>query len=137
MGILSYAMSANYGRFYNDLKEISKTNKKPAWLMFMDAGMCSILYGAGLQDYLNFKFYEKKRKERKTYEKIIKAIQKIRTCQTLTLPSTQHHMERACQKSWKRVRHTMWRSQDTWIRIWRIQRTMRNLLGDGIARGRL
>ena len=48
MGILSYAMSANYGRFYNDLKEISKTNKKPAWLMFMDAGMCSILYGAGL-----------------------------------------------------------------------------------------
>lgn len=67
MGILRYALDANYGRFYNDLKEISKKNHKPALLMFMDAGVCSILYGAGLQDYLNFEFYDKKRKERKTY----------------------------------------------------------------------
>ena len=67
MGILRYAMNANYGRFYNDLKEISKKNKKPAIIMFMDAGICFIRYRAGLQDYLNFKFYEKKHKERKEY----------------------------------------------------------------------
>lgn len=67
MGILRYALSANYGRFYKNLKEISKKNKKPAWFMFMDAGICTVLYGAGLQDYLNFRFYEKKHKERKTY----------------------------------------------------------------------
>ena len=67
MGILKYALSANYGRFYNNLKEISKQNKKPAWFMFIDAGICSVLYGAGLQDYLNFRFYDKKHKERKTY----------------------------------------------------------------------
>lgn len=67
MGILQYALSANYGRFYGDLKEISKTAHKPAWLMFIDAGCCFARYGAGLQDYLNFKFYEKKHKERKTY----------------------------------------------------------------------
>lgn len=67
MGILQYAMAANYGRFYNDLKEISKTNHKPAWLMFIDAGGCFIRYRAGLQDYLNFRFYEKKHKERKEY----------------------------------------------------------------------
>lgn len=67
MGILQYALSANYGRFYGNLKEISKKNHKPAWFMFMDAGICAMLYGAGLQDYLNFKFYEKSGKERKTY----------------------------------------------------------------------
>lgn len=67
MGILQYALVANYGRFYNDLKEISKKNHKPAWIMFIDEGLCSMLYGAGLQDYLNFKFYEKNHKERKTY----------------------------------------------------------------------
>ena len=67
MGILQYALNANYTRFYKNLKEISKENHKPAWFMFMDAGICSILYGAGLQDYLNFRFYDKKHKERKTY----------------------------------------------------------------------
>ena len=67
MGLLTFARNANYKRFYNNLKEISKTNHKPAWFMFIDAGLCFILYKAGLQDYLNFKFYEKKHNERKTY----------------------------------------------------------------------
>ncbi len=67
MGILHYARVANYGRFYNDLKEISKTNHKPAWFMFMDAGVCALRYTSGLQDYLNYRFYEKKHKERKEY----------------------------------------------------------------------
>ncbi len=67
MGLLEYAKTANYGRFYGDLKEISKKNGKPAWLMFADAGLCFIRYRSGLQDYLNFKFYEKSARERATY----------------------------------------------------------------------
>lgn len=67
MGLLQYARSANYKRFYGDLKEISKKNHKPALLMFIDAGVCFIKYRSGLQDYLNFKFYEKSAAERATY----------------------------------------------------------------------
>ncbi len=67
MSLLDYARSANYGRFYKDLKEISRTNGKPAWLMFADAGICFLRYRSGLQDYLNFKFYEKDSRERSTY----------------------------------------------------------------------
>ena len=67
MGLLQYARSANYKRFYGDLKEISKKNHKPAWLMFIDAGICFAKYRSGLQDYLNFKFYEKSAAERATY----------------------------------------------------------------------
>lgn len=67
MGLLQYARSANYKRFYGDLKEISKRVHKPAWLMFIDAGICFVKYRSGLQDYLNFKFYEKSSKERAEY----------------------------------------------------------------------
>ncbi len=67
MSILSFARVGNYKRFYADLKEISKQNKKPAWFMFADTALCTVLYGSGLQDYLNYKFYEKSFRERKTY----------------------------------------------------------------------
>lgn len=67
MGIINFALSGNYKRFYNDLKEISKQNKKPAIIMFIDTAISTLLFGSGLQDYLNYKFYEKSFKERKTY----------------------------------------------------------------------
>ena len=67
MGIINFALSGNYKRFYNDLKEISKTNKKPAMIMFVDTAVSTLFFGSGLQDYLNYKFYEKSFKERKTY----------------------------------------------------------------------
>lgn len=67
MGIISFALKGNYGRFYNDLKELSKKNGKPAWFMFLDTAVCTLRYGSGLQDYLNFQFYNKKHAQRKTY----------------------------------------------------------------------
>lgn len=70
MGIINFALSGNYKRFYNDLKEISKTNGKPAIIMFIDTAVSTLLFGAGLQDYLNYRFYEKSFKERKTYATI-------------------------------------------------------------------
>ena len=39
MGIINFALSGNYKRFYNDLKEISKKNKKPAFIMFIDTAI--------------------------------------------------------------------------------------------------
>ena len=67
MGVISFALKGNYKRFYNDLKELSKTTHKPAWYMFLDTAVCTLRYGSGLQDYLNFRFYEKKHAQRKTY----------------------------------------------------------------------
>ena len=67
MGIISFALSGNYKRFYGNLKELSKTNGKPAWLMFLDMAASTLLLGSGLQDYLNYEFHKKSFKERATY----------------------------------------------------------------------
>lgn len=67
MGLLNFARVANYKGFYEKLKEISKTNGKSPIIMFADTAICTLLLGSGLQDYLNYRFYEKSFKERKTY----------------------------------------------------------------------
>lgn len=67
MGIIEFALEGNYGRFYNDLKALSKVNGKPAWLMFLDTALCTLTLGSGMQDYLNYAFYDKSFKERSTY----------------------------------------------------------------------
>lgn len=67
MSILKFALVGNYKSFYNKLKEISKTNGKSPIFMFIDTAICTVVLGSGLQDYLNYKFYEKSFKERKTY----------------------------------------------------------------------
>lgn len=67
MDLISFALQGNYGRFYNDLKELSKVNGKPAWLMFLDTALCTIRYGSGLQDYLNYEFHKKTARERSQY----------------------------------------------------------------------
>lgn len=67
MGLLNFALSGNYSRFYNNLKELSKKNGKSPILMFIDTAISTVLFGSGLQDYLNYKFYDKSFKERKSY----------------------------------------------------------------------
>ena len=67
MGLLSFALAGNYKRFYNDLKELSKTNGKSPIFMFLDTALSTLVLGSGLQDYLNYRFYEKSYKERKRY----------------------------------------------------------------------
>lgn len=67
MGILKFAVVGNYKGFYENLKEISKENGKSPNLMFIDTAICTLLFGSGLQDYLNYRFYEKNFKERRTY----------------------------------------------------------------------
>ena len=67
MEFLDFMLKGNYKKFYGDLKVISKKNGKSPTFMFIDAAFSSILYGSGLSDYLNYKFYERTAKERKKY----------------------------------------------------------------------
>lgn len=70
MGALQFAKNGNYKRFYENLKVIGKTEKKSPIFMFIDASLAVLITGSGLSDYLNYKFYKKSWKERKTYATI-------------------------------------------------------------------
>ena len=70
MGLLKFALKGNYKRYYNDLKVLSKTNGKSPILMFIDTGLSCLVCKSGLQDYVNYKFYDKSWKERKEYATI-------------------------------------------------------------------
>jgi len=67
MAFYSYIFSANYKRFLDNLKKISKKENKNFFKMVLDMGYCVFRYGFGLSDYLNFKIYDKNRSERKEY----------------------------------------------------------------------
>ena len=70
MGLFKFALRGNYKNYYQDLKELSKKNHKSAILMFIDTGLSCLICKSGLQDYLNYKFYEKSWKERSEYATI-------------------------------------------------------------------
>ena len=67
MDLLRFALAGNYKRFYKDLKKIGKEKHRSPILMFIDTALCTIVVGGGLQDYLNYRFYEKSWKERTKY----------------------------------------------------------------------
>lgn len=67
MDLLRFALAGNYKRFYGDLKKLGKEKHKSPILMFIDTALSTIIVGGGLQDYLNYRFYEKSWKERKKY----------------------------------------------------------------------
>lgn len=67
MAFYSYIFSANYKRFLKNLKNVSKKEHKSYIGMMFDTVYCVFRYGLGLTDYLNFKIYNRNRKERKQY----------------------------------------------------------------------
>lgn len=67
MAFYSYVFSANYKRFKNNLKKISKKENKNYIGMLFDTYYSIIKYGTGLTDYLNYEFYKKGKTERKEY----------------------------------------------------------------------
>ena len=70
MGLISFALHGSYKRYWNNLKDLSKkVNKKPLSL-FIDTALSTLVTGSGMQDYLNYKFYNKTWKERKEYATI-------------------------------------------------------------------
>ena len=70
MGLLKFALKGNYKRYYDSLKELSKDNHKSPFIMFIDTALSCLICKSGLQDYLNYKFYDKSFKERREYATI-------------------------------------------------------------------
>ena len=67
MAFYSYIFSANYKRFLKNLKEVSKKEHKNYVGLMFDTVYCVFRYGLGLSDYLNYKIYNRSRKERREY----------------------------------------------------------------------
>ena len=67
MGILKYAFGAGYRRFYDNISGIAESEKKNRFLLLADAAFCTLRYGSGLTDYLNYEFWKRSAKERRQY----------------------------------------------------------------------
>lgn len=67
MAFYSYIFTANYKRFKQNLKKISKEEQKNYLLLKFDTFYSILRYGVGLSDYLNFQFYKRSAKEKNRY----------------------------------------------------------------------
>lgn len=67
MAFYSYIFSANYARYFENLRKIADRENKNFVKLVLDTGNCVFRYGFCLSDYLNYKLYDKNRKERKKY----------------------------------------------------------------------
>ena len=67
MAFYSYIFSANYSRFFDNLKKVAKKENKNFIRLVFDTGYCVFRYGFCLSDYLNYKLYNKDGQERKKY----------------------------------------------------------------------
>ncbi len=67
MAFYSYIFSANYKRFFNNIKKVAEKEHKSFIKMVFDTGYCVFRYGFGLTDYLNYQLYNKNKSERKKY----------------------------------------------------------------------
>lgn len=67
MAFYSYIFSANYSRFFDNLKKVAKKENKSFIRLVLDTGYCVFRYGFCLSDYLNYRLYNKSKEERKKY----------------------------------------------------------------------
>lgn len=70
MGFIKFALKGNYKRHYQNLKKVAQKTGKSASFMFIDTAISALILRSGLQDYLNYEFYNKSFKERKEYATI-------------------------------------------------------------------
>lgn len=63
MGLIEYARAGNLKRFKNNLKEISKKEKKSEFFLFNHFFLTFLKTGCGYSDYLNYELYNKTFKE--------------------------------------------------------------------------
>lgn len=59
MGLIEYARAGNLKRFKNNLKEISKKEKKSEFFLFNHFLLTFLKTGCGYSDYLNYELYNK------------------------------------------------------------------------------
>lgn len=67
MAFYSYVFSANYSRYFDNLKKVAKKENKNFIKLVLDTAYCVFRYGFCLSDYLNYKLYNKSKEERKKY----------------------------------------------------------------------
>ena len=67
MAFYSYIFSANYKRFFSNLKEVSQKENRNFLGLVLDTGWCVFRYGLALSDYLNYRIYARSSAERKRY----------------------------------------------------------------------
>ena len=67
MAFYSYMFSANYKRFFTNLKAVAKQEHKCFLGLVLDTGWCVYRYGMALSDYLNYKLYARTPAERERY----------------------------------------------------------------------
>lgn len=67
MSFLRYAFGANYGRFYQKLREIAAREHRNTAVLTADFLRCFVRYGCGLSDYLNYELWRKTAAERREY----------------------------------------------------------------------
>ena len=67
MSFLKYAVGANYGRFWNELKAAAARDGRNPFLLAADFLTCVPRYGCGLTDYLNYRFWNRSVEERREY----------------------------------------------------------------------
>lgn len=67
MAFYSYVFTANYKRFFDRLKAVSKNEKRSFPRLILDTAWCVFRYGLALSDYLNYEIYRRNTAERKQY----------------------------------------------------------------------
>lgn len=67
MAFYSYIFSANYKRFFQNLKGVCQREKKFLPFLTLDAAWCVFRYGLALTDYLNYEIYRRDSAQRREY----------------------------------------------------------------------
>lgn len=67
MAFLSYAFTANYGRFFKNLSAVAKKEHRFFPALVVDTAWCVFRYGMALSDYLNYELYKRTTAQRREY----------------------------------------------------------------------
>ena len=67
MSFLRYGIGANYGRFYNKLKDIAEQENRSVASLLAAFADSFLRYSCGLSDFLNYRLWERTRAQRREY----------------------------------------------------------------------
>lgn len=67
MNFFSQVIHADYGRFFQSIKEVSKKEHRSSVILTLDVAVSTLVFGSALTDYFNYEFYKRSYKERKKY----------------------------------------------------------------------
>lgn len=70
MSIIKYALAGSFGNFSKKLDKVSKETNKSKFSLYVNFLHCFMLIGSGYSDYLNYKLYDRSKKEIKEYATI-------------------------------------------------------------------